>query len=228
MADRLIRNWWALGARGAAALGFGVLTLTWPELTVGTFVWLFTLYALVDGLLTLLTAARYRTRARDVASPRDLVLVAGVGGTALGVVALVWSDVAMAALLGIVAAWALVTGVPELLLALRNRGRIPAPALLAGAGVAHVALAAVLFGAVATGAVRVGWEIGAATIAAGVLRIALATRARRVPVGARAASDRTASGAAADARAGAGGSAAGGGVAGGDSTAGETPSDVAA
>ncbi|HEY0777888.1 MAG TPA: DUF308 domain-containing protein, partial [Gemmatirosa sp.] len=194
MADRLIRNWWALGARGAAGLVFGVLTLTWPELTVGAFVWMFTGYALVDGVLTLLTAARYRTRARDVASPRDLVLVAGVAGTALGVVALVWPDATMAALLGIVGAWALATGVPELLLALRNRRRIPVPGLLAGAGVAHVLLGAVLFGAVATGVVRVGWEIGAATIVAGALRLALAVRARTVPVGARTASGRDGSG----------------------------------
>ena len=185
MADRLIRNWWALGTRGAAALLFGILTLTWPELTVGGFVGLFTGYALLDGVLTLFTAARYRTRARDVTGPRDLVLVAGVGGTALGVVALVWPDPPIAALLTIVATWALVTGAPELALAYRNRRRIPLPGLLAGAGAAQLALAVVLFGAVLIGVVRVGWEIGAATIVAGALRVALATRARRVTWAAR-------------------------------------------
>lgn len=192
MADRLIRNWWALTARGAAALVFGTLTLVWPELTVGAFVALFTLYALVDGLLTLFTAARYRTRARDVASPRDLLLLAGVAGTALGVVAFVWSDATMAALVGLVAAWALVTGVPELVLAFRYRRRIPMPMLLAGSGAALAALALVLLGAVVTGVVRVGWEIGAATIIAGALRLVLGLRARRVTVGSRARTDRSA------------------------------------
>lgn len=191
MADRLIRNWWALGARGAAAIGFGGLTLAglfstaWQDLTLGAFVGLFTAYALVDGVLTLLTAARYRTRARDVAGPRDLVLMAGIGGTALGLVALVWPDATTAALIGIVATWALVTGAPELLLAFRHRRRIPMPALLAGAGAAQVALAVVLLAALATGTVRVGWEIGAATIVAGVLRLGLALRARGVRSGAR-------------------------------------------
>ncbi len=202
MADRLIRNWWALGARGTAGLLFGLLTLAWPELTVGAFAGLFTAYALFDGVLTLLTAARYRTRARDVASPRDLVLVAGVGGTALGVVALVWPDATMAALLSLVAAWALVTGGPELALALRNRRRMPMPGVLAAAGAAQVALALILFGAVLTGVVRVGWEIGAATIAAGALRLALAVHARRVTFAARTSTDR---GAAPDARAESGG-----------------------
>lgn len=192
MADRLIRNWGALGARGAAALLFGIFTLAWPELTVGAFVNLFAAYALFDGVLTLLTAARYRTRARDVAGPRDLVLVAGVGGTALGVIALIWPDATMAALLLIVAVWALVTGVPELVLAFRNRRRIPMPALLAGAAAARVTLGLVLLGAVVAGTVRVGWEIGAATITAGTLRLALAVRARRVTFAARTATGRRA------------------------------------
>ncbi|GJG86675.1 hypothetical protein tb265_18560 [Gemmatimonadetes bacterium T265] len=205
MADRLIRNWWALGARGVAALLFGLLTLTWPDLTVGAFAGLFTTYALVDGVLTLLTAARYRSRARDAAGPRDLVLVAGVGGTALGVLAFVWRDATTAALLGIVAAWALVTGACELALALRNRRRMPMPTVLAGAGAVQVVLALVLCVAVAVGTVRVGWEIGAATIAAGALRIALAARARRVPFAARTPSDRSG---APEARAGAAGAAA--------------------
>jgi len=192
MADRLIRNWGALGARGAAALLFGIFTLAWPELTVGAFVNLFAAYALFDGVLTLLTAARYRTRARDVAGPRDLVLVAGVGGTALGVIALIWPDATMAVLLLIVAVWALVTGVPELVLAFRNRRRIPMPALLAGAAAARVTLGLVLLGAVVAGTVRVGWEIGAATITAGTLRLALAVRARRVTFAARTATGRRA------------------------------------
>lgn len=180
MADRLIRNWWALGARGGAALSFGVLTLTWPELTVRAFVDLFSAYALFDGVLVLLTAARYRTRARDVAGPRDLVLLAGVAGTTLGVVALIWPDPTMAALLGLVAVWALVTGAAELALAIRSRRRIPMPALLGAAGAVRTTLALVLFGAVAAGTVRVGWEIGAATITAGLLRLALALRARSI------------------------------------------------
>lgn len=180
MADRLIRNWWALGARGVAALSFGVLTLTWPELTVRAFVDLFSAYALFDGVLVLLTAARYRTRARDVAGPRDLVLLAGVAGTTLGVVALIWPDPTMAALLGLVAVWALVTGAAELALAIRSRRRIPMPALLGAAGAVRTTLALVLFGAVAAGTVRVGWEIGAATITAGLLRLALALRARSI------------------------------------------------
>ncbi len=190
MADRIVRNWWALGARGASAVLFGILTLTWPDLTVGAFVGLFAAYGLVDGVLTLLTAARYRSRARDVAGPRDLVLVAGVGGTALAVVALVWRDASMAALLALIAAWALATGGPEFALATRQRRKLPAPALLAGAGAVQLLLAVVLLGAVALGVVRVGWEIGAATIVAGALRIALAVRSRAVPFAPRAAGDR--------------------------------------
>lgn len=182
MADRIVRNWWALGARGAAAILFGLLVLTLPEsaLTVGSFAWLFAIYALVDGVLTLLTAARYRSRARDVAGPRDLVLVAGVAGTTLGLAILFWPDPSTAVLLGILAAWAAATGVPEVLLARRQRRKLPVPALLAGSGAVQLVLALVLVGAVALGVVRVGWEIGAATIVAGALRVALASRSRRV------------------------------------------------
>jgi Short repeat of unknown function (DUF308) len=58
VADTLRRNWWLLALRGLAAVVFGVLAFIWPGATLITLVWLFGAFALVNGVLSLLVAAK--------------------------------------------------------------------------------------------------------------------------------------------------------------------------
>jgi Short repeat of unknown function (DUF308) len=46
----LARNWWLFLLRGVAAITFGVLSLIWPGISLGTFILLFGAYALVHGV----------------------------------------------------------------------------------------------------------------------------------------------------------------------------------
>lgn len=176
MAYRLARTPWALAARAAAAAGFGLLTLAWPSMTVGTFVGLFAGYALVDGALTLVTAVRFRSRGRDARGLRDPLFALGAAGTAGGLAAALWPDVTMQALLALIAVWAAVTGAGQLYFSLRGRPRLPGAWLLGAAGAAGLALATLLVLALLAGEVRVGWEIGGYGLATGALLGLLAWR----------------------------------------------------
>src|SRR5437764_686585 len=51
-------NWWLLALRGLVAVLFGVLAFMWPGATLITLVWLFGAFALVNGVLSLVLAAK--------------------------------------------------------------------------------------------------------------------------------------------------------------------------
>src|SRR4051812_1711356 len=79
MAAIFARHWWILALRGVAAIAFGVLAWFWPEITLIVLVTLFGAYALVDGIFSLITAVRGRSR-----EPRWIVAVMGLPASSSG------------------------------------------------------------------------------------------------------------------------------------------------
>src|SRR5256885_4424651 len=118
MLDALARNWWVVALRGALAVLFGVLALVWPAITIGVLVLLFGAYALVDGVFALGSALFGGAR---VEGRRAWLILEGVVGVAAGIVAFVWPGVTALALLWVIAAWAIITGVLEIATAIRLR-----------------------------------------------------------------------------------------------------------
>jgi uncharacterized membrane protein HdeD (DUF308 family) len=167
-------HWWTLAVRGLAAIIFGLLAWSWPDLTVTVLVVLFGAYALVDGALAIGEAI-----AGNVPSSQRLWLVLeGVAGIAVGIITLVWPELTATSLLYLIAAWAIVTGISELIAAVRLRRQIENEWLLGLSGIT-----ALLFGLLiaifpGSGAVALVWLIGAFAIVFGALLIALALRFR--------------------------------------------------
>src|SRR5271168_3411866 len=58
MSAALANNWWAVLARGVAAIVFGLIALLLPGLALAAFVLLFAAYALVDGVFAIVSAVR--------------------------------------------------------------------------------------------------------------------------------------------------------------------------
>jgi len=56
--DTLARNWWVVVLRGVAGIVFGVITFFAPGISLAALVLLFGAYALVDGVLAVVTALR--------------------------------------------------------------------------------------------------------------------------------------------------------------------------
>ncbi|MCU1337984.1 MAG: hypothetical protein JWO19_3565 [Bryobacterales bacterium] len=170
----LARNWWSLLLRGIVAILFAVITVVSPGLTVSALVLLFGAYALIDGILSIIGAVR---AARSHERWGVLVLE-GLAGIAAWAVTVVWPVITTLFLVYLVAAWALVTGILEILAAVKLRTQIRNEWLLVLGGVASLMIGIFLIAVPFAGAIALALWIGAYAFVFGVLLIALAFRLR--------------------------------------------------
>ena len=172
--DTLRLNWWLLALRGLVAIAFGVLAFAWPGVTLLSLVWLFGAFALVNGLLSLVLAVKTPKGYPKVGS----VIVGGLLGILAGLLTFVMPAITAIGLLILIAAWAIVTGIMEVVAAIRLRKVITNEWLLILAGIVSVAFGVVLLLQPAAGALVLIWWIGAWALVFGILLMILAFRMR--------------------------------------------------
>ncbi len=172
MLQTLAQNWWAVVLRGVSAVLFGLIALAWPGLTLALLILLYGAYAFVDGILAVIGAI---ARRRPGAFPWGMLL-AGLAGITMGVMVFLWPAITAIALLYLIAAWAVIRGVFEVIAAVHLRREIEHEWLLAAGGVLSILLGLYLFASPGAGALALLWAIGAMAIAFGVLTIGLGFR----------------------------------------------------
>jgi uncharacterized membrane protein HdeD (DUF308 family) len=173
--EELSRSWWIMAVRGAAAVIFGVLALIWPEITLLALVLVFGAYALVDGLFALVAAVRGRQLA---GGSRAWLVLEGLLGVGAGIVTVVWPDITALALLWVIAFWAVLTGVLEIVAAVRLRRVLDNEWLLILAGALSIVFGLILIVFPREGAVGLVWLIGSYAIVFGIVLFGLALRLR--------------------------------------------------
>ena len=137
----LSRWWWTFILRGVLAILFGIIAFISPPVTIAALVLLFGAWALVDGVFDIVAAIRHRTMDRSW----WLTILEGIVGIVVGLLALAFPDVAAGALLLLISAWSIVTGVIEIFLAIRLREQITGELWLAIAGVLSIVFGVLLF-----------------------------------------------------------------------------------
>jgi uncharacterized membrane protein HdeD (DUF308 family) len=174
MVQVLARNWWALALRGVFAIIFGLIALINPGLTLLALVFLFGAYSLIDGVFGVAAAVR----AAEAHNRWGWLLVEGIAGIVAGIIAFVVPGITAIVLLYLIAAWALVTGVFELIAGFRLRGHLANEWLLLLGGAASIILGVLLIVRPGAGALALLWLIGFYAILFGVLMLILAFRLR--------------------------------------------------
>lgn len=172
MLQTLARNWWAIVLRGIFAVLFGLGTFLWPGITLAVLVLLYGGYLFIDGILAILWTL---ARGRQGAFPWG-VLLAGLASLAAGVLTLLWPGVTALVLLYLIAAWAIIRGIFEILAAFHLRRELRNEWLLALNGALAVLFGIVLIVAPGAGALAVLWLIGSFAIVVGIVMIALGFR----------------------------------------------------
>jgi len=166
-------SWWSLVLRGLAGVAFGVLSFVAPGISLAALVLCFGAYAFVDGIFSLVMAFRKSERGRWGA-----LLLQGIIGIAAGVATLLLPIVTALALVYLVATWAIMTGVLEIISAVRLRKVIQGEWLLGLSGLLSVALGVSLALFPGPGALALMIWIGAYAVVSGTFLIALGVRAR--------------------------------------------------
>src|SRR5918994_4718879 len=168
-------HWWALALRGAIAILFGLAALLRPGIALEALILLFGAYALVDGVFAIVGVFG-GTRG---GTPRWLLFVEGIAGILVGLIAFVLPQLTALLLLYLIAAWAIITGISEIAMAIRLRQQITGEwALIIGGAFS------VLFGVILVvvspfaGLLSLIWLIGVYALAFGILMLITAFSVR--------------------------------------------------
>jgi uncharacterized membrane protein HdeD (DUF308 family) len=158
------------------AILFGLIAFALPGMALLTLVFLFGFYALADGVFALIAAFR---RTHQDQQPWWALLIHGIVGIIAGLIAFLMPGITALALLYLIAAWALVTGVLQIVAAIRLRKQITGEWLLALSGALSIVFGVLLFLFPGPGALAVVIWIGAYAIVMGILMITLGVRLRK-------------------------------------------------
>ena len=151
---------------------FVMAVLVWPDIALTVLVLLWGAYALVDGGFALVIGVQGRTYYRDW----WVTVLEGVVSIIAGVVAFMWPGVTAVALLYVVAAWAVITGMLEIVAAIQLRKEINGEFWLGLSGVLSVALGVLLAVYPGAGMVSLLWVLGIYAIVFGGALIILSFR----------------------------------------------------
>ena len=174
MNELLARSWWMLAMLGVIAMLFAVLALVWPGLTLLSLVVLFAAYALSGGIMWIMGAIRHRKSGEDW----WLVLLLGLVSIGAGLIAIFHPELTALVLVLVMGANALITGVLEIVAAIRLRKEIQGEWLMILTGIIAIAFGVFVFLFPGAGALALVWLISLYAAFTGALLLALAFRAR--------------------------------------------------
>lgn len=172
MLEKITRHWWMFALRGLAAIILGVVAMIWPEQAMQAMVLLFGAYVLVDGTFAMIAGiASYRYFDRWWA-----MLLEGLTGVVIGLLTLLWPNITSLVLLYFIAAWALITGILEIVTAIQLRRVITGEWMLILGGLLSILFGVLIVVFPVAGAVSVIWVIATYAVFFGISEIIFAFR----------------------------------------------------
>jgi uncharacterized membrane protein HdeD (DUF308 family) len=174
MIETLKRHWWVPVIRGIAAIVFGIIAFTHPVMAIATLVLFFGAWVLIDGIFRVIGAIGHRASDPDW----GWHLVIGIIGIAVGLLTFHAPQVTALALVIYIAAWALMIGASEIVMAIKLRHEIKGEWFLILMGLASIVFAILLLWNPVAGAAAVIWLIAWYAVVLGILSIFFGFRLR--------------------------------------------------
>ncbi len=173
--DQIGRHWGWVALRGVVAILFGLMALLMPAITLSALVLVWGAFALVAGVLALVAGVRIR----DNGKPLWALIVVGLLGIAAGIVTFVYPGLTALVLLYIIAIWALVSGVFQIVAAIRFRKDIRNEWLLGLSGLVSILFGGMMIMQPGAGALALVWVIGLYAVFFGILLLVFSFRLKQ-------------------------------------------------
>jgi uncharacterized membrane protein HdeD (DUF308 family) len=180
------KYWWSFALRGIIAVAFGMAALLWPALTLGVMVLLFGFFALLEGLLAIVTSFGKG----EEKGGWTLLLEGLVGlfvcvivllGTGIG--SMLWPKVAAVMFVFYIAGWAILSGFFKIITAFRIRTEVKGEWLLGLNGLVSILVGVILILRPGTGVLAMAWLIGILAVIVGILQLLLGLKLRNIGSG---------------------------------------------
>ncbi|HXW51675.1 MAG TPA: DUF308 domain-containing protein [Candidatus Acidoferrales bacterium] len=180
MIAQLRQNWWIPALRGALAILFGILAFVWPVATAYAFVIIIAAFAFIEGIFAFVAAFGWGLPGAQ----RFLLVLMGLFGLAVGVCAVFYPTVLALTLVLLVAWWAIVTGVIQLVVSIEMRKSIPNDWLFVLSGIISVAFGVLLIWRPYAGVLTLAYLFGFYALLYGIMLLGLSFRLRSLPAAA--------------------------------------------
>lgn len=165
---------WLAAVRGIVAILAGIVVFFWPGISLLALIYLFGLYALINGVLAIIAALQVRA----IISSWWALLIEGLVGIATGCITFFWPGITVLVLLMLIAIWAMLLGIFEIAAAFVSYGSMGERWLTGVAGALSVLFGLLMFRHPGVGLLTVIWLIGFYAIVWGIMLIAFAMQAR--------------------------------------------------
>ena len=173
--NQLARNWWLLALRGVLAILLGVVMVLIPGVTLTALVLLVGAFAFVAGVTNLVAGIRERRKDQRWWG----LILQGLVGIAVGIIALAIPLATALTLVALLAAWAIASGALEILVAIRLRREIEGEWLLFLGGGLSVLFGIAIILLPSAGLLALVWIFAAYLFSSGVVLLMAAFRLRR-------------------------------------------------
>jgi uncharacterized membrane protein HdeD (DUF308 family) len=168
-------RWSSVAFRSAISIVFGLVAIMWPGPTLLALTLLFGVYAFSDGVVALVVAVQGGEHPH-----RWLLVLDGIVGVGAALVTVLWPRITLLALIFLVGARFAISGLLEIIAALRLRDELRSPVLYALAGIASLLFGLLMFAVPGLSALVLLVMLAVFSLAFGVVLLVLAARLRRL------------------------------------------------
>jgi uncharacterized membrane protein HdeD (DUF308 family) len=175
LSDLLQHRWTALLWRGIIAIALGLLVWSRPGISLKLLIVAFGLWALVDGIVAAWLAFEDRPQ-----QSWGWMLLDGILGIVIGLIALARPGATALGLLFLIATWAVLRGILEIIVAISLRKELQGEWRLLVAGIISIVFGAIVFARPGAGLLAVLWIIGFYAVLYGIVTVMLAFKARNL------------------------------------------------
>lgn len=171
----LARNWWAFLIRGIIAIIFGIVAIFFPATAFLSLVLVFGIFALIDGIFSIVSVFISGAHSESW----WWLVIEGAFGILIGILTIIQPAAMALAWVFVIAAWAIITGVLEIVTAIRLRKMITGEGWMIVSGILSVLFGILVTFSPGSGMFAVGLIIGIYALMFGITMLMLAFRLRK-------------------------------------------------